>query len=488
MPELQDPIAPAPPTTAARDRLVIGLLLCAAFTVILNETIMSVALPALMVDLHVDATTVQWVSTGFMLTMAIVIPVTGFIQQRFTTRQVFIGAMSTFCAGTLIAGLAPGFAMLLVGRVVQACGTAVMMPLLMTTILMLIPMNRRGRVMGTVSIVMSVAPALGPTLSGLILQFLSWRWMFFLVLPIALSMTALGAARMQNVSETRKVPVDVLSAVLAAFGFGGLVYALNQMGGEHGATGGHTVMLVSLAVCIVSLVGFVSRQLTLQKQDRPLLDLRTLRHRNYALGIGMLMIAFGALLGVALLWPMYLLQVRGLNSVTTGLLLLPGGLAMGLMGPTVGRLYDKVGVRPLTVPAAVVMIAMILAMSTAERGTPLVLLLAYHVVMSMALAFVFTPIFTNSLNALPPALYPHGSALLGTLQQVGGAAGTALLVTVMASGAARLATEGASDVDALHGGLQTAFWVAAALSSGVAVLGLFTTKQSAGSGPAVPGH
>lgn len=479
MPEPQHPIAAEKPDTSARDKLVIGLLLCAAFTVILNETIMSVALPALMTDLSVDATTVQWVSTGFMLTMAIVIPITGFIQQRFTTRQVFIGAMSTFCLGTLIAGVAPGFAMLLLGRVVQACGTAVMMPLLMTTILTLIPMNRRGRVMGTVSIVMSVAPALGPTLSGLILQFLSWRWMFFLVLPIAVGMTALGALRMQNISEPRRVPLDVPSVILAAAGFGGLVYALNQMGGEggEGGSGGHEVMIVSLVVCALGLVGFVTRQLRLQKVDAPLLDLRTLKHRNYTLGIGMLMIAFGGLLGIALLWPMYLLQVHGLNSVTTGLLLLPGGLAMGLLGPAVGRLYDRFGVRPLTVPAAIVMVLMILAMSTADQVTPLPFLLAYHVLMSMSLAFVFTPIFTNSLNALPPNLYPHGSALLGTLQQVGGAAGTALLVTVMANRSAVLAAEGAGPVDALHGGLQMAFWTAAALCSGVAVLGLFTTKQ-----------
>ena len=218
----------------ARNNRVIWLLLAASFVVILNETIMGVAIPHLVDDLHITISAAQWLTTAFMLTMAVVIPTTGFLLQRFATRPVFIAAMSLFSAGTLIAALAPGFEVLLLARVVQASGTAIMMPLLMTTLMTLVAPSDRGRLMGRVSIVISVAPAIGPTISGLILNFLTWRFMFWLVLPIALTMLVIGIRRVENVSEPRVIPIDVFSVVLSAFGFGGIIYRLSLVGGEGG--------------------------------------------------------------------------------------------------------------------------------------------------------------------------------------------------------------------------------------------------------------
>lgn len=452
--------------------VVIGLLLAAAFVVILNETIMSVALPHLMADLRVDARTAQWLSTGFMLTMAVVIPVTGFLMDRLTTRTVFTLAMSLFCTGTLAAGLAPGFVFLLSARVIQASGTAVMMPLLMTTILTLVPMHRRGRVMGMVSVVISVAPALGPTISGLVLQFLSWRWMFFIVLPIAVTMLVLGRLRLVNVSETKQTPLDVISIVFSALGFGGLVFALNQVGQSDGAP---AVMIASFGICLIALGLFVARQIALQRRNSPLLDLRTFTHRNFSFSLGVLMVAFLSLMGVILIWPIYLQEVRHVSSIGTGLLLLPGGLAMGLLGPWIGRLFDRVGPRPLVVPASCTMILAILAMSTATRSTPLPLLLVMHVGMTLSLAFIFTPVFTAGLNALPPHLYSHGSALVGTLQQVAGAAGAALLVAVMEGHANTLARAGVPNP--LESGIHLAFWVGAAIAGAALILALFLRHE-----------
>ena len=198
-------------TLRSRDRKVIATLLVATFVVILNETIMGVALPVLMVDLDLTASTVQWLTTAFMLTMAVVIPTTGFLLQRFSTRTVYAAALGLFSAGTLLAGIAPGFWVLLLGRIVQASGTAIMLPLLMTTILTLVPIERRGVVMGNVSIAISVAPAIGPTLSGLILQFLSWRFMFLLVLPIALGALVFGLRGLVNVNADGDQPLDLPS-------------------------------------------------------------------------------------------------------------------------------------------------------------------------------------------------------------------------------------------------------------------------------------
>ncbi len=211
---------PVPADNRARNNKVIWLLLVATFVVILNETIMSVALRVIMLDLHIDTRSVQWLSTAFMLTMAVVIPVTGFLLQRFHTRPLFVAAMTLFSAGTLMAALSLGFELLIVARVVQACGTAIMLPLLMTTIMTLVPTDERGKTMGNVSIVISVAPAIGPTISGMILNSLSWRWMFWLVLPIAVVMLIIGVRQVENVSEPRRLPLDVLSVVLSALGFG----------------------------------------------------------------------------------------------------------------------------------------------------------------------------------------------------------------------------------------------------------------------------
>ncbi len=180
-------ILPVAQHTSRRDMGIIMTMLVAAFVVILNETIMNVALPKLMAELQISASTAQWLATAYMLVMAVLIPTTGFLMQRLTTRTLYLGAMGTFALGTLVAGMAPNFPVLLIGRVFQAAGTAIILPLLTTTILALIPLERRGAMMGTVSIVISVAPAVGPTISGLIVQSLSWRYLFFFVLPIAVA-------------------------------------------------------------------------------------------------------------------------------------------------------------------------------------------------------------------------------------------------------------------------------------------------------------
>src|SRR5215218_3986602 len=251
----------------ARDRQVIGILLVAAFVVILNETIMSVALPRLMIDLDISARTVQWLTTAFMLTMAVVIPTTGFLLQRVSTRTVFMLAMGLFSAGTLLAAISPGFWLLLPARIVQASGTAVMIPLLMTTVLTLVPVERRGVVMGNLSIAISVAPAIGPTLSGVILQFLSWRFMFVLVLPIALATLAYGSRRLVNVGQAGHQRFDLRSVLLSIPAFGGLVYGLSQLG--KGASG-PAVALGFITFGVACLVIFGQRQLRLTRHgDSP---------------------------------------------------------------------------------------------------------------------------------------------------------------------------------------------------------------------------
>ncbi|RFA10949.1 MFS transporter [Subtercola boreus] len=473
---------------AARNKLVIGILLVSAFIVILNETIMSVALPRLMEDLSIPAESAQWLTTAFMLTMAVVIPITGFLLQRFNTRPVFIAAMGFFSIGTFVAAMAPGFEVLLVARVIQACGTAIMMPLLMTTVMTLVPASSRGRTMGNISIVISVAPAIGPTISGLILSVLDWRWMFWLVLPIAVAGLILGALRIPNVTTPRKAPFDPLSVVLSVFGFGGLVYGLTTIGGANQVS--WMPAWGPLVVGLVALALFVLRQLQLQRTDRALLDLRTFLSKNFTLSIVMFAISMMALFGTLILLPLYLQNVLRLDTLSTGLLLLPGGLVMGVLAPFVGRIYDRRGPTVLLVPGAIIVSAVLWSLTMVTSTTPVPLILTAHIVLSVGLALMFTPLFTASLGSLKPALYSHGSAVVGTVQQVAGAAGTAVFVTLMSSRAASLVATGSDPILAQTDGIRAAFLVGAIVSLGAVAVSFFVRKpvDQPGGAPAPMGH
>ncbi len=457
------PAAPArPDSLTPRDRRAVGLLLFSAFVVILNETTMGVAVPHLMTDLAISATAAQWVSTAFMLTMAVVIPVTGFVIQRTSTRRTFLLAMGLFSAGTLISALAPGFAVLLVGRVVQASGTAIMMPLLMTTVMTVAPPAARGRVVGRISVVISVAPALGPTLSGAVLEALSWRWLFVVMLPIALTALVLGALRLENLTTPRYARVDVGSVLLSAVAFGGIVVGLSRFGesSRDGAVSAWAPVVVGAA----ALSLFIARQVWLQRSDSALLDLRTFAIPAFTVGVGLMGVSMISLFGTIILLPLYAQDVLGLPSLTVGLLLLPGGLLMGLLAPAVGRAYDRVGPRPLLLPGTALVSAAMWVTTRFGEGTQPWHLLAAHVLLSGGLALVFTPLFTSSLGSLPPRLYAHGSAAIGTVQQVAGAAGTALFVTVMTAAALAAGERGASAVSATASGVHAAFLVGAVAS------------------------
>ncbi|UOE45648.1 MDR family MFS transporter [Agromyces larvae] len=475
------------PAHGASNTRVIWLLLAATFVVFLNETIMGVAIPSLVVDLGISLTAGQWLTTGFMLTMAIVIPITGFLLQRFPTRPIFITAMGLFSAGTLLAALAPGFEVLLGGRIVQAAGTAIMMPLLMTTLMTVVAPADRGRFMGRVSIVMSVAPAIGPTISGLILNYLSWRFMFWLVLPIAVAMLVIGARRVENVSETRRTPIDVFSVVLSAFGFGGLVYGLSLVGGEAAVGGSNLPLWISFGVGAVGIAAFIVRQLVLQRRDRALLDLRTFRSGNFAVSVSLMVVMMGALFGTIIVLPIYLRNVLQLEPLATGLMLLPGGLAMGLLGPTVGRLYDRVGPRPLLLPGAIGVSAVLWALTLVGTQTQPWIVLLLHVALSVSLAFMFTPLFTTALGSVEPRFYSHASAIVGTVQQVAGAAGTAVFITVLTAHQVAAAAGGASGVEAEASGVRGAFLIGAIVSL-AAIAGAAFVRRPADVPEGVPAH
>ncbi|WP_311243085.1 DHA2 family efflux MFS transporter permease subunit [Microbacterium sp. WCS2018Hpa-23] len=458
------------------DMRVIWLLLVAAFVAILNETTMGIAIPHLNADLGIPPELGQWLTSAFMLTMAVVIPTTGFILQRFTTRQVFIAAMISFSLGTLVALVAPGFEVLLAGRVIQAAGTGIMMPLLMTTIMNVVPPQSRGRMMGRVGLVISLAPAIGPTIAGAVLETLHWRALFAIILPIALISLLIGAKWMTNLGETREVPLDVLSIPLAALGFGGIVFGLSQFGGEGGS--GEAAGVTALIVGAVALALFVWRQLVLQRIDDALLDLRVFRSANFTFSVIIMTILALSMFGTLTLLPQYLQNVAGLNALESGLILLPGSVLMGLLGPIMGRVYDARGTRPLLIPGTILVSAALFYYSTVGEHTVWWVLIMVQAAMSVGLAMSFTPLFSASLGSLQRSLYSHGSAVLNTLQQVGGAAGVAVLTVTYSAILHAGEAEGLPTAAAGAPGARMAFLIAAIISLAAVALSAFVRKPA----------
>jgi DHA2 family lincomycin resistance protein-like MFS transporter len=460
--------------TARRNRLVINLLLVSSFVVILNETIMSVAIPPLMQSLGVTAAAAQWVTGAFLLTMAVVIPMTGFLLQRLPTRTVFLMAMWLFSVGTIAAAIAPGLELLVVARVIQASGTAIMMPLLMTTIMTLVPPETRGKTMGDIMMVISVAPAIGPVLSGLILNYLHWRWLFVIVLPFALGSLWLGWRRIENVTTPRAAPLDIASVLISIFAFGGSVYGLSVLGVPPAP--GRPPAWAPLVVGGLAMIVFVLRQWKLQRTDSALLDLRVFASRDFRVCLLMMVILMLTLFGTIILLPIYLQNVLGIGTLMTGLLLCPGALLMGRLGQRVGGWYDRAGPKKLVIPGVVIVTIVLWAMTLLGTQTRVEYILAGHIIMCIGFALLFTPLFTASLSSIPPQLYSHGSAVLGSLQQVAGAAGVALFIAIMTAQQAKLAATGLVSTEALAGGIRAAF-LAGAIGAIFAVACSFLVRK-----------
>ncbi|GGW53576.1 DHA2 family efflux MFS transporter permease subunit [Streptomyces griseoloalbus] len=471
----------APPPTrhdgklAAGDVLVIGILMVSTLTVLLNEMLLGVALPTLIVDLGITPTTGQWLTTGYLLTLAILIPATGFLMRKFHLRTIFIGSMSLFTVGTAIAAAAPGFGVLFTGRIIQAVGTAALMPLLMATTMRLVPPHRRGRVMALVTGLTAVAPAFGPAVSGLVISQLSWRWLFILVVPVALAGLALGAARLRNITTPEPVTPDVLSLVLSALAFGALVYGLSSIGES---TSGHAPVppYLPIVLGLVALAGFVRRQSVLQRSDNAFLDMRIFRTGAFTVPLLVMLVVALVGFGATMVLPLVLTNVVGLTTFEIGLFLVPGGILIALVSVLGGRVYDRYGPRPLAVPGSVIWTGSLWFLSRVDDSTGVPALLAAYLVMSASQALMWAPMTTAALSSLGAELYPHGSAAFTTAQQLAGAAGGAVLISAYTIGA-HAQDAGALDLAQSVSAAQAAFTTAAAIGC-LAIVGTLCVRKA----------
>ena len=324
---------------------IIAILFTGAFVAIFTQTLLNIALPSIMTDLNIkDASTVQWLVTGYMLVNGILIPASAYFIQRYSNRSIFILAMSLFALGTLFAGLAPTFGVLLAARMIQAAGAALMMPLLMNVMLAAFPVERRGAAMGVFGLVMIVAPAIGPTLSGYIVEHYSWRVLFFIVLPVALIPLALGIFKLKNLTfQNTELSLDKLSLVFSSLGFGGILYGFSSAGHRGWDD---AIVLGTITVGVISLVTFILRQL---KLSEPLLEFRIYKYPMFALSSAISIVLSISMFSAMILMPIYVQTIKGISPLDSGLLMLPGALVMGFMSPITGKLFDKYGAKVLAI-------------------------------------------------------------------------------------------------------------------------------------------
>ncbi|MBN3554128.1 DHA2 family efflux MFS transporter permease subunit [Fictibacillus nanhaiensis] len=412
-------------TQNVKQSTIVALLLAGTFIAILNQTLMITAIPPIMKEMNITANSAQWLTTVFMLVNGIMIPVSAFLLERFTTRQLFISAMSVFAVGTLVAGLAPNFETLLLGRVIQSSGAGVMLPLMQTVFLMIFPVNKRGSAMGLVGLVISFAPAIGPALSGWVTSHYSWRVLFFIILPIAIIDIFVAFFALKNVTETSKTKVDVTSIILSSFGFGGLLYGFT-CAGNLGWTAPST--LLWLAIGVIALVLFITRQLRLA---HPMLEFRVFANSTFPLTIIIGMITFLGLIGAETIIPLFMQNMRDFTAFEAGLALLPGALITGLLSPITGRLFDKFGARWLAIIGLTIITGSSFAFATLSPTTSFTFLTVMYGVRMFGLAMVMMPVATAGLNRLPQRLIPHGAAMDNTMKMIAASVGTAILVTVM---------------------------------------------------------
>jgi len=403
------------------------VLICGMFIAILNQTMVNVAIPHMMNDLNVSTTTIQWLSTGFMLANAIMIPISAFLMETISTRLLFAIAMSLFTLGSFICGIGNVFSIILVGRIVQAIGAGIMMPLVTNIFLRIFPPDKMGKAMGTMGIAMMFAPAVGPTFAGYMVEHYSWRVLFFIMVPFGAIEVLLTFKYLTNVLKLTYPKLDWLGAILSTVGFGALLYGLSEAGSKGW---GDAVVDVSIIIGLVSLLFFVFRQIS---TSTPLLNLKVFANFTFTMSTVVSVVVNMAMFGAMLLLPIYVQNIRGYSPLESGLLLLPGAVLMGIMSPISGSLFDKFGVRPLAIIGLTITALTTYQFTKLTDSSSYSHLMMLYALRSFGMSFIMMTIMTEGLNALSPKLKSHGTAVSNTMRQVASSFGTALLVTVMST-------------------------------------------------------
>lgn len=449
-----------------KDLFVVAIIISGGFITILNQTVLSPALPSIMRDYGITASEGQWLTTAFMLVNGIMIPITAYLIDRFTTRALFMGSMFIFALGTLVAGFAPTFSVLLLARVLQAIGAGVQMPLGSVVMMLLFPKEKRGMAMGLVGIVIAFAPAVGPTLAGWIVDTWGWHVIFRAIAPLAALVILCGALFLRNVGEVTHPKLDGLSIIYSTLAFGGLLYGFSAAG-SYGWLSPLTI--IPLIIGTVVLVVYVKRQLSI---EQPLLNLRVLKSHIFSYATILSMIVSAAIIAGTVIFPIYLQDVMHYSALTSGLAMLPAAVVMGIMSPISGMLFDRFGPRTLSLIGLGIMTVTTASFCFLSTQWRLSALCMVFCIRTFGMSMVNMPINTWGLNALDNKVVAHGNAVNNTARQVAGSIGTAIMITIMTTTtAAHTPDKGA--VQGMLDGMNASFAFATLLGIIAFVLAFF---------------
>ncbi|MDT2449297.1 MDR family MFS transporter [Enterococcus avium] len=405
--------------------LLVVVLLIGTFCTVLNQTLLTTAFPALMKAFNISASSVQWLTTGFLLVNGIMIPISAWLINKFSSKRLYLTAITIFLIGTITCFIAPNFSTLLIGRLIQAAGVGISMPLLQNIMLSIFPPEKRGSAMGMAGIVIGLAPALGPTLSGWIIDHYTWRDLFDMVIPIVILVLVLAFFLMKSVIQLSNPSIDVLSAFLSTVGFGSLLYGFSSVGND----GWGSSKVISFLVIGVFVIGlFVWRQLHL---EHPFLELRVFKSPTFTIAAILSGVVNMAMVGAEMVLPLYIQNIRGESAFHSGLMLLPGALIMGLMMPITGAIFDKHGAKRLAISGMLILTAATLPFAFLTQETPIVMIVILYAIRMFGISMVMMPVTTSGMNALPMNLISHGTAVNNTFRQVASSIGTAVLISIL---------------------------------------------------------
>ncbi|MEK0307008.1 MDR family MFS transporter [Bifidobacterium favimelis] len=440
------------------------------------------ALPTIVKEFHINLTTGQWLTSVFQLVMGVMVPLTGFLTKRFSTRQIVITSMTVFTLGSLLSWQSTSFAIVLLGRILEAIGTGTMWPVLQITVFSIYPLSKRGMAMGTVGLAMSVAPAIGPTLGGWQTDANGWRSIFLTLSICGALALIVSAIWLRNFGERDSgIKADFFSVGLSVVGFGGLMYGFTNIE-NYPITSLMTwpFMLVGL----LGIVWFVLRQL---HRTSPLLDLRVLKVKNFTVGTIIASMSFFAFSSVTVILPMYIQTDRGYTATMSGLVMLPGAIGTAIAQFFGGRLLDRWGARPVALTGCTILCLGTVALSMIGSGTWIGLVSICQFIRQIGMGFTLMPLTTWSLNNLAPRDVSAGSAVTNTARQIAGAVGAPILVIIMESitGIRHRSLGGSptTQIDANIFGVQWALRISAVICLGMVLLVYFGVRgQGAGSG------
>ncbi|MNH80664.1 Multidrug export protein EmrB [compost metagenome] len=400
------------------------VLMVGLFLAILNQTLLNVALPHITNEYGITTNTAQWLLTGYMLVNGVLIPLSAFLIERFGVRVLFLAAMFCFTLGALICGVAGSFSVLLTGRLIQAVGGGVLSPLVMSVILFIFPPEMRGKGMGIFGLAMMFAPAIGPTLSGWVVQNYDWHILFSGMIPFGVIVIIIAFFKMRNIEQPKLIKLDYMGTLSSLAGVGLLLYGLSEAGTKGW---GDTEVMTCIIIGAILVAFFVIWEM---RTRNPLLNMGVFRFGIFSLSNVINIFVTASMYAGMLLIPIYLQNLRGITPLDSGLLMLPGAIVMLIMSPISGILFDKVGPRPLAIIGMVITTVTTYQLTKLTLDTSYSYILIIYMVRYFGMSFLMMPIMTAGMNQLPRDLNKHGTAMSNTLRQVSGSIGTSVITTI----------------------------------------------------------